>query len=180
MVLRPDFRIVDHGSFRRGDRDEKLFVRTRFRKALILKHICAAILAIVIAGPLAWWAIDRTPPYTMSDGRPVPNPAKAGDELDLLWHVEVVREGCTGKFQRILIDANNSVWTFMPMVSSFVSLPVGEHKTHSLFKFAIPHGVAPGPAKVYTVTTYECNPVHRFWPIVSKQPTLDLMISPDK
>lgn len=149
--------------------DSKLF----WRRSL------PSLLALFFIVPIVWWIADRTPPYTLTDGVPHPDPAHPGDEVDLEWTLKLTRSGCTGYFQRVVIDNSKGVWTFAPMQSSFVNLKPGSYRTHSLNRMTLPRGIAPGMAEVFTVTTYFCNPIHHIWPIVDEQPRLKMMINPN-
>lgn len=141
-----------------------------------IRNALAPMVALIIIAPIMWWIADRDPPYTLRAGEPTPNPAQSGDDVHVLWTIDVTRTGCAGQFQRILIDSSKIVWTFQPWRSSFANLPLGSFRTHSLTGLMIPKGVAPGPAKIFTVTIFECNPIHKLWPVSIHQPVLQLEI----
>ena len=144
-----------------------------------LKNFISPVIALVIVAPIAWWLADREPPYRMSNGE-VTNkmPLKGGDEVDLLWTVNLTREGCSGFFQRVVIDSHNTLWTFASLRSVFVNLKKGTYRIHSLNPFTLPRGIAVGTAEIFTVTTFECNPVHKLWPILVEQQKMKIEIAP--
>ena len=153
------------------------------RRLFHIEHQCAicnvvgAIFAIVVAGPLTWWAIDRTPAYeVVSIGRADPNPVQVGQPLDLIREIVVNHENCEAWFNREIIDSIGYVWTFPVTPSTFARFKVGHYPTHSVTQFIIPHGVAEGEAKVYSNIWSICNPVQRLFPVYRKTPPLSVMI----
>ena len=147
-------------------------------RLLKLQKFISPVLALVIIGPIMWWLADRFPPYSLRDGVLKPNPARPGDEVDIEWTLELTRSGCTGFFQRVIIDSHGGLWSFAPMQSIFVNLKPGKYRTHSFNRILLPRGIASGVAEIVTVTTYYCNPVHYVWPLVEEQPRLKLRIEP--
>ena len=149
----------------------------RIEHQCVICNVGAAIFAVVVAGPLTWWAIDRTPAYeVVAVGHAVPNPVKAGEELDLVREVRVNRSNCEAWFNREIIDSTGFVWTFPVTRSTFAQLQVGQYPTHSVTRFVVPYGVAAGDAKVFSNIWSACNPVQKFFPVHQKTPELKIMV----
>ena len=131
----------------------------------VVCNIVAALLAIAIGGPIAWWALDRDPAYIVLGGVAIPDPVVPGKELDLARTIRIMREGCTGLFNREVKDASGYIWTFAMTRSTFASFKIGDYHTHSVTPFIVPMGIADGPAEVTSNIWSVCNPVQKFWPV---------------
>lgn len=132
--------------------------------------VYAMIFALVVIGPLTWWALDRTPPFTEVPYATMPDPAIPGSLMESEWSVEVNREGCRGSFQRVLVDAHGIVWAFQPFVLTFSNLPIGHHLLKSATPFLLPQDFASGRGTILIVVTAECNPLHKLFPIIYRAP----------
>ena len=137
--------------------------------------IRALLVAVVLSAPVAWWALDRTPAYKMVHANPMPNPARAGDKIDLQWEIVTLRKGCEGTFIRTITDANGWTWTTVRMQSTFNNFELGTEKTHSVVPFILPN-VAEGIATIRSIPTFICNPLHRLWPVTEVSPPVSLMV----
>jgi hypothetical protein len=137
------------------------------------KHclICNAIsglIAVVLFGPAMWWALDRDPAYTMNDGvaHYMPANGKAGQSLDIVWgHVDVLKVGCHGTFNRELEDGTRHILTFAVMPALYTEKPVGVYKNvHSLFPWEIPQGLS-GTITLRSKIKTICNPIQWLFPV---------------
>ena len=143
----------------------------------IICNIIAAIFAIVVAGPITWWAIDRTPALVFeANGVPVPNPAMIGKELDLQRGVIVLKEGCDIWYNREIMDSTGFVWSFPVTLSTYSGMAPGFHKTHSSNAFVVPLGAAAGPAVTTSNIWSSCNPLQKFFPVHYRTPPIDFTI----
>ena len=143
----------------------------------LICNLVAAAFAIVVAGPLTLWAIDRTPAYEIvSVGRAEPNPVEVGQPLDLVREVMVNRENCEAWFNREIVDSTGYVWTFPVTTSTFARFHVGHYPAHSVTSFVVPHGVAEGVAQVYSNIWSICNPLQKLFPVYRKTPPLNVTI----
>lgn len=137
----------------------------------VLGHVWAAAFAITVAGPVAWWAFDRTPPFEVLSMDPKPDPVSPDDSVDLQPTVRSSgRQGCTATFQRVVVDETKAILTYQPNPSSYADLPKGVHHMHTTTPFVWSPRAAPGIAEISVVFNVWCNPLHSLWPIVVRSP----------
>jgi hypothetical protein len=173
LELVTDMGFMDHSSFGRRSLFQELHRRFLEWETLMLARrndVYAIIFALVVVGPLTWWSLDRTPPFTEVPYATSPDPAHRGEMMESEWDVTVAREGCRGTFQRVLIDSHNVVWAFQPFLLTFTNLPIGHHIIKSATPFLLPKDFAQGRGTILIVVTAECNPVHKFFPIIYRAP----------
>lgn len=136
-------------------------------KRLAMTHLLAAIFACFIVGPLVWMALDRTAPYEVINGTVVPTVVTPRSKVSLNWHIHVVRPGCTGFYQRYVVDSTNRVWPYKEMPSYYLNLPIGEHDAMGPEPYVLPSGLSQGSAYTYSTMRFYCNFLQRWfdWPI---------------
>lgn len=157
-----------------------LFHLFRMEHKCVVCNVVAALFAILVAGPITWWAIDRTPAYSVVEaGHAEPNPIKVGQPLDLVRVIMVYREGCDGWFNREIKDQSGYVWTFPITQSTFVPFKLGHYVTHSVTPFIVPRGVAEGEATVTSNIWSVCNPVQKLFPVYQRAPSVKVIIERD-
>lgn len=134
-----------------------------------------ALVIFVIVGGLFWMAIDRDPPFIRTYGEVIPENPRPGQWVAVKWHVKGSR-WCPGTLQRQIIDSHDVVWTLDKEPIAFgTRIPVSPDFVR---RFQIPPVAWPGRA-VYRVTTaYQCNPLHRWWPVVTTGPDVVFEIAP--
>lgn len=143
-----------------------------------LNNLIAPFFALLIIGPIMWWLADREPPYTLSDPKLSADQIHAGEEFSIEWTLSLTRRGCEGSFARYIVDSHRVVWAFAAARSAFANMQHGRYRVNSQTKVTLPRGIAPGPAEVFTVTTFHCNPMQRVWPLLAEQPKVRLTILP--
>lgn len=153
-----------------------MIMATRLMQRLML--VWLSILT-VSAGQIAVWALDRTPPFAMlSYYAP---PTQRGTVLHLTGEVmRDVERGCGVIFSRHLIDAQGYRidLTTSQRMSAAALTDMDRVMPQKLFLAVhIPAYTSPGRARLATVLQYECNPLHRIWPIPVEM-TIDFEVLP--
>jgi hypothetical protein len=138
-------------------------------------NIAAAGIIFAIS-TVFWMAIDRDPPFVRISGKIIPENPRAGQWVESYWQVKGSR-WCPGSLRRQVIDSHDVVWSLDPGPIAFgIEIPVGSPDFRR--RFQLPPKAEPGRA-VYRVTTaYVCNPLHRWWPVVTTGPDVPFDIAP--
>ena len=136
----------------------------------IVVNLVSAVIACGVIAPVTWWSLDRDFPFEVISSSPIPNPAYPGDKIDFQWVVNIKRIGCSGKFSRESIDQHGAIRTFVPMDTSYGSLPLGIHTMHTTQPFVVPDPAFPGEIRVQSIFRMECNPIHKLWPMEYRTP----------
>lgn len=122
---------------------------------------------VLAAVQLLVWSVDRAPPFEILTVAPTTR--RAGERIDLQATVrrDLARR-CSVAYTRQIFDARGfrhdlegvqfASWR---TVDTFDRLTPGELRV----SVAVPGNAAPGPAQLVTTLLYECNPLHRLWPI---------------
>lgn len=127
--------------------------------------IAYSIIAIA-AAQLAWWTLDRDPPFEVLKINAVEvNQNTVRFDLDVRRDLD---RGCSVEFSRHLVDAagyrhDMSVGQIMdaPALAEMDRRMGGK----LLLSMDLPAGMAVGPAAMTTVLKYSCNPLQNLWPI---------------
>ena len=127
--------------------------------------IAYAIIAIAVA-QLAWWALDRYPPFALTKINEV---AVHGNVAR--FNLDVRRDldrGCSVEFSRHLIDADgyrHDAAVGQIMDAQALAEMDKRMGGRLLLSMDLPAGMAKGPAAMVTVLKYACNPLQELWPI---------------
>jgi hypothetical protein len=136
----------------------------------------ALVLIGCLSGVLGLWISDRDPPVTQVREREVLTPiVEPGGKLLVRFHL-LRKRTCETYIERFLYDGAD-VRSVLPD-QSFKSPPVNPGPEMYVSRIDIPEDASPGYAKYRWSTTFTCNPVHRFFPIVSPINELTFQISP--
>lgn len=122
-----------------------------------------------IAGTLGMWAAERDIPAQLISADVLENPVQPGGVLRIRYHVLRTRE-CSLRIDRVLYDAQRAREVLEDRANLSTTAPVGADTYIVLVK--IPVTFSEGPASYQTVSRYECNPLHRIWPIISIRPEI--------
>ena len=141
-------------------------------------NIIVGLVSLLVVAPIAWWTLDRVPPFEILGADPTPNPAHLGDVVDVGWIVRVDRQGCTVEFTRSVVDAHGGVRLYTPLRSSYGTLPIGVQHMHTVQPFTVPLAMPPGDMQVFVKFDIRCNPIHRLWPIEYMSPPAIVHVIP--
>ena len=125
---------------------------------------------MVIAGAsavLAYWALDRTPPFAL--GSYTVFNAQAGQTAFVNASVKrTATRDCTVTFSRYLIDSQRIRHDLGgSQYMSAAALAQMERDMPDSLRLAIklPMDMPVGPANLVTASEYRCNPMHGMWPV---------------
>ena len=154
------------------------------KRTTLLYHVLPAIIAIMIVGPLAWMATDRTPPQVRRYGELIPNIVERGGYVHVkFWTTKRARPDCPGTVQQEIVDSQNTIFSKLARAVGPVRWePDPENPNQDIFyghPVSIPDQAAPGPAMFRTVTFRYCNWLQQtlHWPIVQIGPDLPFRIT---
>lgn len=129
-----------------------------------------AALSIATFLTLSWWGLDRALPVDQRENVAM-GPVVAGE--DALIRSTVIRNRrCFTTLERYVFDAARIRFVIEPQSFSAVG-PLGVADTFSQH-VPIPANARPGEGTVRFVISWQCNPLHSVWPIVS---SIDLPIT---
>ena len=128
-------------------------------------NLLPAVFALFVLAPILWLLFDRGDVVTLTNLRIVPNPAKAGEHIEIQWDVDLHRKGCSGEIKQGIIAANNQIYTFESEASVY-----HEAGKYSYVKdMILPGGMVKGPAIYRSSIVRWCNPLQQFfWPMAEE------------
>jgi hypothetical protein len=129
-------------------------------------NFIAGFVAVFIIAPLLWSAMDREPAYHIDLATIIPPNVETGETESILWDITVLRTGCTGRFQRQLIDSAGVLRVYDIFEDTFVLLDLGKHKIHNTHPFVIPE-MERGPAELRVLISTSCTWAQKIWPVTS-------------
>jgi hypothetical protein len=124
---------------------------------------CTIFAAAAMAGTLGYMVGDNQVPFVQQWAEEAPPNPVEGQEIVITWHGVRYRQ-CPGTVKRTIVDYCKEVH-YLESVSALYS-PVDTEATFSR-SFRIPAHIAHGPAVYQAQTDFVCNPLQRWWPIVS-------------
>jgi hypothetical protein len=125
------------------------------------------ILIAAIVGLFFWWALDRREPFRLLDY--TSTKAKPGEVMRIdgkVWRS--AGRGCSLVGSRLLYDSLGTRYQVMDTqyitansLDAMEKITPGEmHVT-----ITVPADAKPGPAILFTLLSYRCNPLHSAWPV---------------
>lgn len=124
------------------------------------------LVLLVIGGVSAivgLWVQDTSPPIAPMSVTPVQSIVAPGETLRIRYDVERYRS-CASRIDRILLDSDKIRFTLEDLDYAAAPGPLG--RDTFITDVPIPRGFSQGPAVYRVITRYECNLLHRVWPIV--------------
>jgi hypothetical protein len=116
---------------------------------------------------LAYWAADRRDVFELKNYLLTVGVRGGYAHLDGEAERNLSR-GCEVYYSRYMFDSQGYRWDLTGMLhmsAEAVAQMDREAPGRLRLTVPIPDGAALGPAKVVTMLTYTCNPVHRIWPV---------------
>jgi len=130
------------------------------------QNIIALIISVVFLGPLAYWAVDREPPYTFLHVEIEPNNVVQGEDIQITFWAVQNRESCgPGLVYREYKELETGkIHTYDPVLRGKEPELV-DGKFTRIGK--ISESIAPGPTLYRGYSCYNCNPLHTWlrWPV---------------
>jgi hypothetical protein len=138
------------------------------------------ILVLIATGALAatagLWASDRTSPTQVIIARAETPVVAPGGVLKI--HYEVFRlRSCAVRVDRLLFDADRVRVSLEDQEFAGAPGPLG-HDSYTT-TITIPRSFAQGPGRYTAISRYECNLLHKAWPIVVGGVDVEFMVSGD-
>lgn len=127
----------------------------------------AVLMMLASLAQIVGWALDREPPFRSISYTATPAQAGGVMQIDRTVHRDVERH-CSAEFSRYIFDSKGRRADIAG--GQYMSLDQRralERRAPGRLSevIPIPLGLAPGPATIYTVLQYRCNPIHALWPI---------------
>lgn len=117
----------------------------------------------VIGVTLGSWAIEREPATVMRRMEVITPEVQPGGRLRIHYFVTRYKD-CMIKIDRSIHDSQKVRYVLPDLDFTRGPGPLGEDDYVS--ETVVPNTLAEGPAFYRATTRYQCNPLHRFWPIV--------------
>lgn len=122
-------------------------------------------LACVVGTVIGRYASDRDPPATLISSVSKTPIVKAGSDFRVEY-VMLRHRSCKTHVDRFLFDGDN-VRHVLPAFDFAPGLRLG--RDQYTVKVDVPEGAAAGTARYSVVSTYICNPLQEFYPIIGDQ-----------
>jgi hypothetical protein len=151
-----------------GNLRERSFSMIHTANVIVVETVRVAQMIIIIALMLvAYYAMDREPPFAVISV--TPTSARPGEYVTLQATVRRdVQRRCSAEFSRYLFDAAGSRYDLGHSISSAEMIERIQATSPDVLRISVmlPNMMEVGPANLQTVLAYECNKVHRFFPIM--------------
>jgi hypothetical protein len=143
----------------------------------IKEHAFAAAFAIIIAGPIAWMAMDRQNPVERVSGKIEPNTVNPGDELGVHWVFKTTRI-CKAAGVTVTITDSSGVPWLIGYKGIYYGTPDNKPEPFDVSGIIVPRGITYGPAKYRACVRHYCNALQQFlnWPIEICDPSLPFTV----
>lgn len=126
------------------------------------------VMLIGVIIQLSIWTYDRESPFRVIESRSIA--AKPGDNttINAIVRRDLSRK-CKVVYSRVFYDSTGTMFNLTDMPQKTSAKGIADINTRMpnelRLGFQIPSGASIGPAAVVTYLDYECNPVHKFYPI---------------
>jgi hypothetical protein len=140
----------------------------RVANEIVMQTVRVAQLIIIAALALVvYYAMDREPPFAVVSV--IPASARAGEyiTLEAVVRRDIDRK-CSAEFSRYLFDAAGSRYDLGHSISSAEMIEQIQETYPNILRISLmlPPTMEVGLANMQTVLEYQCNKVHRIWPII--------------
>lgn len=143
------------------------------------QNAVAAFIAIAIFAPVLWMALDRAPPFLVTNGRiDPPNPTTNGS-ITVTWDIRATRScqpSSNATVTRTIVDSKGVRHTYAP-VHAVYGTPEQHEPDEIKRRIPLPENIT-GHARYSSIACYACNPLQEYlWPICIQMPEVDFEIS---
>lgn len=126
----------------------------------------AALLFVGVAfGIVGTWTADATPPVTTLSATAVSQTVAPGEMLRVHYELDRARS-CAVRLDRVLYDANRVRATLEDL--DYAASPGAMGRDSYTVMVPVPRTFSQGPARYVVISSYQCNVMHRLWPIVTR------------
>lgn len=122
---------------------------------------------IVTAVLMVGMTLDRASPYERQVGEIIPAVVKSEDEVAIRW-TGIVHKSCSGTVCRYITGSDGRA-RFLGCVPAVYALVT--NNADLIRYFRLPK-LPPGKACYQAITSFECNPMHKLFPIVVNGPVV--------
>jgi hypothetical protein len=126
-----------------------------------------------VFGMLGLWVADRDIPVVGIQSMVVNSDVGPGQIIRVKVNAYRIRS-CRTLVERFIEDSTTTRFSF-PDIDYINPGPPGHIET--FIELLIPQRVNNGVAIIKTNASWECNPVHRIWPIMDRQPDIAVLIT---
>lgn len=126
-----------------------------------------------LAGMLGLWVADREVPVTGIQSIVTNKDVAPGQIVRVRITAYRIRS-CRTIIERYIQDSTQTRFVF-PDIDYLNPGPPGH--VESFIELHLPQRINEGLALIKTNAAWECNPVHRIWPIIDRQPDIAVLIT---
>ncbi len=123
---------------------------------------------IIVATQLTMWGMDREPPFYLVEATSTPVKPGSNTTIKAIVKRDLSRK-CNVVYSRVFYDSVGTRFdlTDTPQKTNAKGLDDLDRRTPNELKIGveIPEAAQRGTGAVVTFLDYDCNPVHRFYPI---------------
>lgn len=138
----------------------------------------AAFVAIALFAPLLWMALDRDPPYVITNGRITPPMPVKNGTVSIDWDIAPLRSCQPGNHSsvvRTVIDAMGVRHVYAPIAATYGTAE--QFKPEEIRRsFRLPLNIT-GKVSYSAKVCYSCNPIQVLWPVCLDTPTIEFFIA---
>ncbi len=132
---------------------------------MLRTYVTAFFVSVLIAAPVLWMLIDRTPPVERIRGTIVPENPTPGSNITIKRVLKVTRHCKAGKNNLLteIISATGEITLFEATYGADYTEAVGEGVFSRTMR--LPLSIDPGPATYRSRACFACNPIQAIWPV---------------
>ncbi len=139
------------------------------------QNAIAAFIAVALFAPVMWMALDRSPPFVVTNGRIDPPRPMVNSSITVTWDVKSTKScqpSSNSTVTRSIIDSKGIAHKYSPVHATY-GTPEQERRNKDEIRriVLLPENIT-GPAKYTSVACYACNPIQELWPICVQMPEL--------
>jgi hypothetical protein len=133
------------------------------------------VFAMILAGLLGWWVLDRDLPVVVKEVRAVTSVVPPGGTLKI-QHLFHRKRLCHVHLEQVIFDSENVRFTVAD--EDYSTSPGRLGNDLFALQVAVPQTAAEGVAVYRGTRTYFCNPLHTWldWPVVLIGPNVEFEI----
>ena len=137
----------------------------------------SVVFTLLIVMPISYMLGDTQPPYEYDASRSyvIPQHTAAGKQITVHWHFLRINRICVGRITRHIVDQMTGVNISYDPTLAAATVEVGMDSLDRTF--FLPQGILPGMKWYFAEGEYACNPLQRFYPLVTRTPRLSFEVT---